>query len=309
MLMRTPRRGRLPRETGSWAERHWLVPAAPQTLAALRVLGSGYMLAHIWRRRRMLQQVARSDRALFAPVGTARVLSEPLSPQAFRGLLDTTQALNLAVLLGVRHRLTGPLYGASLLSLLSYRNSFSMIYHSDPIPVLHAIILGVSPAADALSVDAALTRPARRRSEAHWRYGWPIRLMNAVTVLTYLLAGVAKVKGPLGWRWAGGEALRSQIAVDGLRKELMGEGASPLAFRLYDDRVALLALRALAAGSLVVELGAPGALVSPRAGRFWALNAFGMHWGIFAVMRIKFRYQLSGIAFAAFAAFAAERRR
>lgn len=55
-------------------------------------------------------------------------------------------------------------------------------------------------------------------------------------------------------------------------------------------------------GSLAVELGAPAALVNPRLARFWALNAYAMHWGIFAVMRIKFRYQLSGIAFAAFAA-------
>lgn len=252
----------------------------------------------------MLQKVARSDPALFAPVGTARVLSQPLGPLAFRGLLDVTQLLNVAFLLGVRHRVTGPLYGASLLSLLSYRNSFSMIYHTDPVPVLHTIILGVAPAADALSVDRALARRGRATpaSTRDWRYGWPIRLMNAVTVLTYLLAGVAKVKGPLGFRWAGGDALRSQIAVDGLRKELMGDGASPLTSRLYTDRTAAGALRVLAVASLVVELGAPAALVGPRAGRLWALNAFAMHWGIFSTMRIKFHYQLSGIAFAAFAA-------
>lgn len=29
-----------------------------------------------------------------------------------------------------------------------------------------------------------------------------------------------------------------------------------------------------------------------------ALGAFGMHWGILAVMGIKFRYQLSGVTFA-----------
>ena len=32
----------------------------------------------------------------------------------------------------------------------------------------------------------------------------------------------------------------------------------------------------------------------------WAAGAFGMHWGIYFLMRIKFRYQLLGLIFASF---------
>jgi len=126
--------------------------------------------------------------------------------------------------------------------------------------------------------------------------------MNCVCASTYFLAAVAKLKGPLGRRWASGEALRAQVAVDGLRKELLGAGASPMSYRLY-DQTRLFGL--LAAGSLVLEAIAPTTLADRRAGQMWALNAFAMHWGIFALMGIRFRYQMSGVAFAPF--FAIER--
>src|SRR5215207_1784841 len=32
----------------------------------------------------------------------------------------------------------------------------------------------------------------------------------------------------------------------------------------------------------------------------WAAGAFGIHWGIYFLMRIKFRYQLLGLIFASF---------
>lgn len=38
--------------------------------------------------------------------------------------------------------------------------------------------------------------------------------MSVETASTYLVAGVAKVSGPMGWKWASGEGLRSQIAAD-----------------------------------------------------------------------------------------------
>lgn len=121
--------------------------------------------------------------------------------------------------------------------------------------------------------------------------------MPTVTTLTYLLAGVAKVAGPLGFRWATGESLRRQVAVDGLRKELFGSRAAPVAFALY-RHVGLF--RALAAGSLAVELLAPVTLLSRRVSQTRSVNALAMHWGILALMGIKFRYQLTGIAFAPF---------
>jgi hypothetical protein len=118
-----------------------------------------------------------------------------------------------------------------------------------------------------------------------------------VTVLSYFLAGVAKVAGELGWSWASGAALRSQIARDALRKELFVGAAPWLAYELYDHT---LLLGVLAAISLALDLGAPLVLIDRRAAKVWALLALSMHWGIFFIMGIKFRYHLSGIAFLPF---------
>lgn len=282
--------------------RNWFPEAPARRLALLRILVGVWTLHYVGRRKRMFERVAGTDETLFRPVGPAAVLTRPLSPTAFQALLRLNQVSNVAFIAGWRHRQTGPLFGGSLLCLLSYRNSWSMIFHNDNVLVLHALALGLTPAADDLSLDARRTGGSlalrdRRRRAPHWRYGWPIRLLNAMTVLTYFLAGVAKLKGPLGRGWATGEALRSQVAVDGLRKEVLGGESAPLAARMYNQ---LALYRLLAIGSLALELGAPLALVDRRLARVWALNAFCMHWGIYGVMGIKFRYQLAGLMYAPF---------
>jgi hypothetical protein len=264
---------------------------AATRLALVRVVVGGFSLAYLGRRRRMLARVARTDPRLFAPVGVVKVLDRPLPGPLVEATVTATMAANVAFLLGWKHRYTGPAFSGLLLWQLSYRNSWSMIYHTDNLLVLHALILGLAPSADAVSLDA-LGRP--RTDEG---YRWPIELMNATTALSYFVAGVAKVAGPLGGQWMSGESLRGQVAVDGLRKELMGDGAAPIAYALYDK---VWLWRAMAAGTMVIELGAPLFLASRRTARLWAAAAFGMHWAILAVMRIKFRYQLSGAAFAPF---------
>jgi len=53
----------------------------------------------------------------------------------------------------------------------------------------------------------------------------------------------------------------------------------------------------LAVGSLAAELGAPLALADRRVLRLWSVGAFAMHWGIYAVMGITFRHQMSGVMY------------
>lgn len=296
---------------------YWFAEAPAARLALLRLVIGVYTLYYLGRRYGMLVKIARTDAALFRPVGVVAGLRRPVPVWVFRGILVATLAANLAFVLGLWHRRTGPLFAGLLLWVMCYRNSWSMIYHNDNLLMLHVVILGLTRSADAFSVDTVLGSsdvrhgsaiPAREWSAQHgaysgpdpegdWRYGWPIRLMNAVTTLTYLLAGVAKVKGPLGWRWASGETLRRQIGIDGLRKELLGDGAAPLASVLY-DKVRMFG--AMAAGSLALELGAPAVLADKRLSKLWALGAFSMHWGIYLTMKIKFRYQMSGLVFVSF---------
>jgi hypothetical protein len=289
-------------------ERVLFPPAPPTRPAVLRIAIGGFCLWYLASRCRLVMRIARSDPALFQPIGVAAVLPRPLPVGVVRAALAATLLANVAFVLGWKHRVTGPLFSGLLLSVLTYRNSWSMIYHNDNALVLHALILGLTPSADALSLDARARRHRRRTErpgsvadpavpEAAWRYGWPVALLNAATTTTYLVAGVSKVVGPLGWKWASGEGMRDQVAIDALRKDLLGEGASPLAFALHDK---VTVYRLLGIGSLAIELGAPLALADRRLGRWWALAAFGMHWGILGVMGIKFRYQLCGLIFAPF---------
>ncbi len=265
--------------------------------AVMRILLGVYVLYYTGVRYHMFMSVAGSDPELFKPVGVAKVHSKPVSVKKFRLILLAFYALNVAFILGFRHRWTGPLFGAVMLWLLTYRNSWSMIYHNDNILVFHAMILGLSPSADAYSLDSLMRATTQDDNEPDWRYGWPMQLMNTTTTLTYFLAGFAKVKGPLGWRWGEGESLRGQVAVDGLRKELLGSSAATLAYALYER---LYIFKMMGIGSFVVELVAPLTLLNKRISRLWAMAAFGMHWGILFIMGIKFRYQLAGLIFAPF---------
>ena len=292
-------------------ERFWFAPAPAERTAVLRILIGGYALFLLLNRYGMYSRVAAGHSDLFEPVGVARMLDGPLDPAFFESIMAGTIIANVLFLLGLRFLLTGPLFAGLFLWTMCYRNSWSMIYHVDNLLVLHIIVLGLSASANALSLDALLARRHRRAgwgawpalaTGSDWRYGWPVRLICTLTVLAYFLAGFAKVSGELGWSWASGEAMRSQLVRDGLRKELLGDGAPRLVFALYDHPAILTAV---AVGTLILELGAPLVLLKQRLGWLWAPAAWVMHWSIFFIMDIKFRYQLSGIAFASF--FAVER--
>ena len=274
-------------------EQAWFAEAPASRLAILRIVIGVYVLWYLVPRHGLLTELAESDPSLFEPVGVVSWLAHPLDPSLFHLLVIGTFAANLAFLLGWRYRISGPVFALLLLGVLTYRNSWSMIFHSDNVLVLHVLILGFAPAAEAVSIDSR----AGDRDRTGWQYGWPIRLMCVVTVATYFLAGVAKVMGPAGWSWAGGGELLKQVAVDGLRKDVLGSAASPLMFALQDY---LIVFTALGVGSLVMELGAPFSLIDRRLARVWAVSAFFMHWGIFFIMGITFRYQLSGVMYAPF---------
>ncbi|HEY2202861.1 MAG TPA: hypothetical protein VGH99_00080 [Pseudonocardia sp.] len=264
-------------------------PAA--RLGLVRAVIGGYTMFYLLRRRDLFRKLARTDPELFAPVGPCRVLAKPIPAPVADALTDATLASTALFTLGGGHRLTGKLHSALLTWTLSYRNSWSMVFHSDNTLVFHTLVLGAARAADAASLDALATRS---RPAPHPRYGWPLDLMNAASAVTYLLAGVAKVVGPSGWGWARGDSMRRQVAVDAVRKEAFGSHAAPAAYLLYRFRHLFTAF---AVGSLVLELGAPLGLVNRRVGRLWAVATFGLHWGIRVIMGIRFRYQMSGVSF------------
>lgn len=281
-------------------DRVWFVSAPAARLGAARAVLGGYTLWYLGRRVRMLRRIAATDPARFQPVGPARVLRRPLPVPVVHATTIATLAAAAAFTVGWRHPVSGPVFPALLTWTLAYRNSWSMVFHTDNALVLHALVLGLAPSADALSLDARAGRsgsPAGDPLVADPRYGWPLQLAQALSGAAYAVSGVAKLAGPLGYRWASGEHLRRQVAVDGIRKELGGEQVPPLAAALF-PRPWVWRLAAVA--TLVVELAAPIVVGARRLRVPMAAALFGMHWGIRAVMGIRFRYQLSGAAFAPF---------
>lgn len=279
--------------------RQWMVdtlrPAATPLRPAVLRIGVGLFAArHHRRRRALLRGVHAQDPRRFAPVGVVRVLQRPLRPAVADRILDAAQAVNVLATVGVAHRVTGPLNAALQLWTLTYRNSWGMLYHNDNMLVLHQMVLGAGPTADALSVDALVRRRGLAPAVFERRYGAVPVMLNAVTSAVYFVSGVAKVRSSTGFGWASGDVLRGQIAIDGLRKDLFGSTRPAAGTALY-HRERLFTL--MAAVSLAVELGAPLSLLDRRLGLAFSAAAWGMHIGIREIMGISFPYNTSGVSY------------
>jgi hypothetical protein len=264
----------------------WFAPMPAERLATLRILIGGYALVYVIARMPELAAIAQLPAAQFAPVGVVRTIAEPLTPAVVLAIAVATAACLVAVVAGFRYRVTAPLAAAGLLWTLSYRSSWGMVFHTEDLLVLHVIALAIAPAADAWAMD----RPAPSAAG----YGWAVRLLAALTVTTYVLAGIAKLR-VAGLAWLDGETLRDQIAIDNLRKALLGDPIAPFATPLLDHPASFIAI---AAATLVIELGAPVALVRGRIALAWAIAAWAFHAGVVAMMNVWFPYALFGLAFA-----------
>lgn len=277
---------------------HWFVKVTPRRLALLRIATGCFSLWYLLSRFDMLQKMAGSDVQTFDPIGILNWMDQPLSETIFWWITVGVILLNILYIIGWKFRFTGPAFAVLALLYFTYRNSWSMIYHNRNALILHIVILGLVASADALSWDAwKRSEKGHMPRKAHWQYGWPVLLISTATVCSYLLAGIAKLAGDLAWEWANGSAMRSQIAVDAIRKEMLGAEAAPLFDILFEHTWLFLAMGIL---TFVLELGAPLALAKRRWGMAWAVLTWTMHWGIFFIMGIRFRYQMSGLIFLSF---------
>src|SRR5207253_8245173 len=162
----------------------WFGEAPAERLAMLRILIGMFAFCLVAGNYFMWLAIGYTSPDLFKPVGVVSILSQPLAPVVNQVLLIGTLLLGVLFILGWRYQITGPAFAAFLLWVISYRLSWSMIYHSMHLAVLHIFVLGFSPAADALSLDAHRRSLAGARQEASraWQYGFAIRLICALTV-------------------------------------------------------------------------------------------------------------------------------
>jgi hypothetical protein len=271
----------------------WRAPAPAERLALLRILVGAYCVGLLLLRGPSLLRLAQLDASRFDGVGLAVLLDAPLSLPALTALLVLAFVGATCFCLGVRHRVLAPGFAVLLLFLLSYRNSWGHMSHSEQLISIHVLLLSVLPAADARSLDHAA---GRARAGAAERYGWPLRLLMLSVVISYMIAGWAKLHYG-GSAWISGDAVYQQVAHNTLDKLRLGAFVSPLSPTLLRWPWVF----AVASGfTLVIELGAVLALIGGRLRTAWIVGAYAMHVGIALAMSIAFPYPLWGIAFACF---------
>jgi hypothetical protein len=211
------------------------------------------------------------------PLGVLAPIDRPPSSAVAGLAIAATAILAVLVLLdrGPRQMVL-PAWSVGVLLTTTWASSWGHLFHTEHLLAVHALILGV----------AALPRRVDP--------GFVVQAMAVATVTTYVVAGVAKLRGS-GGEWLSGDVLREQVAFDNLRKAVIGSGTSPLGTRLVDTR---WLWRPLALGSLIVELGAPIALVNRRWALVWVAAAWLFHLGVVLLMAIAFPYPLSLVAYA-----------
>lgn len=270
----------------------WLFASAPATrLAVLRVAVGGFVLIYILANVTEFSRLARRPSAPFEPVGVASLLSEPVGAPVVWLLFSLLIVTGGAFVAGAWFRISGPAFAVLTLVWASYHSSWGQMLHFEHLFTLHLLVLGLSPAAVAWSIDAT-RQSAAVSSASGTRFGWPIRLMAIITALTYVIAGIAKLRRS-GLDWIDGSTLGNHVAYSATRIDLLGGFDPPLASAVVGRSWLLVPL---AVGALMIELGAPVALVNDRLRNLWVAAAIMFHIGTAATMMVWFPYQGLGLA-------------
>ena len=255
----------------------WLTPAvSPRSVSIWRtwsgVVLAGYLLVRVGPLTNFV--------GVWRPVGVLRWASEPFAPV----VLLILWVLSLAAALHFV-RPTGSPTGARWITgvgvlatvvLFTHRSSGGQILWFDILPALHLVALWL----------------AGSRFDAI-RAGWAMRLASITTAITYVLAGVAKLRIG-GTAWIAEGALERQITWSATRLEVLGGSPSPVAAPLVELGLASVPL---ALAVVVIELGAPVALIGRRTAWVWSIAAWSMHVVIALTMFVAFHWPLLGIAF------------
>lgn len=259
----------------------WLTAPAPAgRLHAVRLLTVLYALVWIGIRLNHWRDLSQLPAGRWRPVGIAGWFGEPLPSTAVVTVVAiATLAVGLAALFDIRWTLTGPLLAVGFLWLTTFGASWRQILHTEQLVALHLLVLAAAPS-------------GRRSSSTT---GWPLKVLSAVTVATYFVAGVAKFRFGVGLDWLSGDGLLRLVAHDNLRKRLLGDAWSPIApFAVGHPLIFQVGVWL----TVVVEVGAPLALLGRRIGYAWIALAWSFHVGVLALMAVLFPYPLVGIAFA-----------
>ncbi|MBI5089213.1 MAG: HTTM domain-containing protein [Actinobacteria bacterium] len=261
----------------------WFGPVPARRIDVCRALTFGYAAIWLTVRAWYVWDVSGLPSRRFAPVGVMTWLDAPPSRPVVMGAWAIGLACSVLAALGRGLRITAPLGSLTVLGIVTLTSSFGQVFHTEHLLALHLLILAA----------ASIIEPARNATE---RSGWPLNLMMATLAATYVVAGIAKLRFS-GTDWVTGDVLRNWVAADNLRKVLLDDPSSTFGGWLAGVG---WVWGPIAVFTLLVELGAPLAMVSRRIRTPWLVAAWLFHVGIFAMMAISFPYQLSGVAYLAF---------
>lgn len=253
----------------------WLFPAAsPERLAALRIGLCAILAGRL--ATGPYSELAEQPRELFRPISFMELLPEMPPKPAVVALQAVAVLAAVLAALGLRTRVSLPLAWACAVFLNGMLTSTGKVVHNDLVLLLCLVPLLAAPCADAWSFDAR--RASSARSVSSRRYGWPLRTAAIVVAGAYFFAGLAKLvhSGP-AW-----------VTSDNLRWALYASGDSDLAVFIA-DRPWLA--HALAAGTLLLELGFPLVLFLPRAAWIFVPGAVLFHVGIWLAMGLDYSAQ------------------
>lgn len=256
-----------------------VAPAAAGRLAAVRMIVVGYAVAWTVIRTDYWRDSARLSDARWRPIGVVSWFGGPPSVTLVTVLAIAAVAAGSVAATGRLWRVTASLFALLFLYLTTFGASWQQIAHTEHLAVLHVLVLACGPS-------------GRGRSAT---VGWTVRIMTLVTVATYVVAGAAKLRFGGGLDWLDGDRLLRLVGHDNLRKRLLGDPYSPLVVHVIEWTWLFTVAAVLA---VVVELGAPLALLGGRVRWAWIGLAWAFHVGVLALMAVLFPYPLVGAAFA-----------
>lgn len=223
--------------------------------------------------------VADRDPGGFDPVGVLWWLRSPVPALTWQLLFIACITAAASSLVQRARPVALPALAVTALLVTTYRSSWGQLLWFENLLVLHLLVLG--------------TASVLVRAKGDLTAGWPLACCAVATVVTYVLAGVAKARLG-GSAWLRGDVLANHIAYSAARLRVLGASASPLASPLVDHTWLLTGAAVL---TVAGELAAPVALLSRRFAIGWIVGMWAFHVVIAATMFVVFPYPLTGVAF------------
>jgi hypothetical protein len=207
--------------------------------------------------------LAEQPAALFRPVWFLEWLDRMPSAEVLVGLQVVGVVAAALAVLGWRERGTLLVAWGSLLILAALHGSRGKVQHNDIPLLLVAGVLAAGP--------TGLRLADRRRAAA---FGWPVRTSVLLVCSIYFLTGFQKLLAS-GPAWVLSDNLRNVM----YSARLNGHAPTDAVSLFIADRPVLAHLVALA--TLIVELGALGALLRPRLRPWYVAAVATLHASIY----------------------------